>query len=50
MSLLMAGGLEIDDLQARFQPLPFYDSMILYSPGAKKDTEELVDIQVFTPS
>jgi len=26
MSLLMAGGLEPDDLQGPFQPLPFYDS------------------------
>jgi len=30
MSLLMAGGLEPDDLQGSFQPLPFCDSMILY--------------------
>jgi len=29
MSLLMAGGLEPDDLQGTFQPLPFYDSMTL---------------------
>ena len=29
MSLLMAGGLEPDDLLGPFQPLPFYDSMIL---------------------
>jgi len=27
MSLLMAGGLEPDDLQGPFQTLPFYDSM-----------------------
>jgi len=27
MSLLKAGGLEPDDLQGPFQPLPFYDSM-----------------------
>ena len=30
MSLLMAGGVEPDDLQGRFQPKPFYDSMIVY--------------------
>jgi len=24
----MAGGLELDDLYSRFQPKPFYDSMI----------------------
>jgi len=30
MSLLMAGGLEPDDLQGPFQPKPFYDSMILW--------------------
>jgi len=29
MSLFMAGGLEPDDLQGPFQPLPFYDSMII---------------------
>ena len=29
MSLLMAGGLEPDDLQSPFQPKPFYDSVIL---------------------
>jgi len=29
MSLLMAGGLEPDDLEGLFQPKPFYDSMIL---------------------
>jgi len=29
MSLLMAGGLEPDDLEGPFQPKPFYDSMIL---------------------
>ena len=29
MSLLMAGGLEQDDLYGPFQPKPFYDSMIL---------------------
>ena len=28
-SLLMAGGLLPDDLEAPFQPKPFYDSMIL---------------------
>jgi len=28
MSLLMAGELELDDLQGPFQPLPFYDSVI----------------------
>jgi len=27
MSLLMAGGVEPDDLQGPFQPKPFYDSM-----------------------
>ena len=27
MSLLMAGGLEPDDLQGPFQPKPFYDSI-----------------------
>jgi len=27
MSLLMAGGLEPDDLQGHFQPKPFYDSI-----------------------
>jgi len=27
MSLLMAGGLEPDDLKGPFQPLPLYDSM-----------------------
>jgi len=27
MSLLMAGGLDPDDLQGPFQPKPFYDSM-----------------------
>jgi len=26
-SLLMTGGLELDDLQGPFQPKPFYDSM-----------------------
>jgi len=31
MSLLMAGGLEPDDLQGPFQPLPLHDSMILLS-------------------
>jgi len=30
MSLLMAGGVEPDDLKDPFQTLPFYDSMILY--------------------
>jgi len=30
LSLLMAGGLEPDDLQDPFQPLPFHDSMILF--------------------
>ena len=30
MSLLMAGGLEPDDPYGPFQPLPCYDSMILY--------------------
>ena len=30
MSLLMAGGLEPDDLEGPFQPKPFYDSMIRY--------------------
>jgi len=30
MSLLMAGGLEPDDLSGPFQPKPFYDSMNLY--------------------
>jgi len=29
MSLLMAGGLEPDDLEGPFQPKPFYDSVIL---------------------
>jgi len=29
MSLLMAGGLEPDDLEGPFQPKPFHDSMIL---------------------
>jgi len=29
VSLLMAGELEPDDLSGPFQPLPFYDSMIL---------------------
>ena len=29
MSLLMAGGLEPDDLQGPFQPKPFCDSVIL---------------------
>jgi len=29
MSLLMAGGLEPDNLQGPFQPLPFYDSIPL---------------------
>jgi len=29
MSLLMAEVLELSDLQGPFQPLPFYDSMIL---------------------
>jgi len=29
VTLLMAGGLEPDDLQGPFQPKPFYDSMIL---------------------
>ena len=29
MSLLMAALLKLDDLQGPFQPLPFYDSMIL---------------------
>jgi len=29
MSLLMAGGLEPDDLQGPFQPNPFYDSTSL---------------------
>jgi len=30
----MAGGLEADDLEGSFQPLPFYDSMILlHEPG-----------------
>ena len=28
MALLMAGGLEPDDLQGPFQPKPLYDSMI----------------------
>ena len=28
MSLLMAGGLEPDDLSGPFQPKPFYDSTI----------------------
>jgi len=28
MSLLMAGGLEPDDLEGPFQPKPFHDSMI----------------------
>jgi len=28
MSLLMAGGLEPDDLEGPFQPKSFYDSMI----------------------
>ena len=30
MSLLMAGGLEPDDLQGPFQPLPFCDSLFSY--------------------
>ena len=30
MSLLMAGGLGLDDLSGPFQPLPFYDSVYLY--------------------
>jgi len=30
MSLLTAGGLEPHDLSGRFQPLPFYDSMVIY--------------------
>ena len=30
MSLLMAGGLEPDDLWGLFQPVPFYGSMILW--------------------
>jgi len=29
MSLLMAGGLEPDDLEGPFQPKPFYHSMFL---------------------
>jgi len=29
LSLPMAGGLELDDLQGPFQPKPFYDSAIL---------------------
>jgi len=29
MSLLMAGGLESDDLEGPFQPKPFYDSTVL---------------------
>jgi len=28
MSLLMAGGVEADDLHGPFQPKPFYDSLI----------------------
>jgi len=28
---LMAGGLELDDLQGPFQPLPFYDSITLFA-------------------
>jgi len=31
MSLLMAGGLEPDDLQGHFQPKPFYDFIFLYN-------------------
>jgi len=27
LSLLMAGGLELDNLEGPFQPLPFYDSI-----------------------
>jgi len=30
VSLLMAGGLEPDDLEGPFQPLPSYDSMVFY--------------------
>jgi len=30
MSLLMAGGLEPDDLRGPFQPKPFYDSMKMH--------------------
>jgi len=33
MSLLMAGGLEPDDLSSPFQPKPFHDSMILCVPS-----------------
>ena len=31
MSLLMAGGVEPDDLEGPFQPKPFYDSVITFS-------------------
>jgi len=33
MSLLMAGGLEPDDLQGPFQPKPFHDSMLKLDLG-----------------
>jgi len=39
MSLLMAGGLELDDLQSPFQPKPFYDSMVpLLQPEPQEQT------------
>jgi len=35
MSLLMAGGLEPDDLSGPFQPKPFYDSVIIVTSSSQ---------------
>jgi len=35
MSLLIARGLELDDLQGPFQPKPFYDSMTVRLQGTR---------------
>jgi len=37
--LPMAGRLELDDHQGPFQPLPFYDSMILFLPMNMRNTK-----------
>ena len=44
MSLLMAGGLEPDDLQGPFQPKPFYDSIIVWFSGGHGSARLMVGL------